>query len=145
MNYDELASELFALRSSIPKITIERKLAKMVQGERFVLNFLYEHENRAYPKDISKAMAVSTARIAKLLNEMENDELILRNSDNTDNRKIVVTITEKGIEKVNEYRKYFSKYISNLLEKLGPDDAKEYVRLNKKLLHIMNERITEKN
>lgn len=143
MNYDELASELFSLRSSIPKITIERKLAKMVQGERFVLNFLFEHSNKAYPKDISKAMAVSTARIAKLLNDMENAGLILRASDNSDNRKIIVTITDKGIEKVSEYRAYFSKYISHLLEKLGPEDAKEYVRLNKKLLHIMNEHITE--
>lgn len=143
MNYDTLADELFSLRSSIPKITIERKLAKMVQGERFVLNFLFEHSNRAYPKDLSKAMAVSTARIAKLLNEMENNELILRTADSSDNRKIIVTITDKGIQKVNEYRNYFSKYIAQLLEKLGPEDAKEYVRLNKKLLHIMNENITK--
>lgn len=142
MNYDALASELFSLRSSIPKIKIERKLAKMVQGERFVLNFLYEHGNMAYPKDISKAMAVSTARIAKLLNEMENNELILRTADSSDNRKIIVTITDKGIQKVNEYRNYFSKYIAQLLEKLGPEDAEEYVRLNKKLLHIINETIT---
>lgn len=143
MNYDTLADELFSLRSSIPKITIERKLAKMVQGERFVLNFLFEHSNRAYPKDLSKAMAVSTARIAKLLNEMEKNELILRTADSSDNRKIIVTITDKGIQKVNEYRNYFSKYIAQLLEKLGPEDAKEYVRLNKKLLHIMNENITK--
>lgn len=142
MNYDALASELFSLRSSIPKIKIERKLAKMVQGERFVLNFLYEHGNMAYPKDISKAMAVSTARIAKLLNEMENNELILRTADSSDNRKIIVTITDKGIQKVNEYRSYFSQYLAGLLEKLGPEDAEEYVRLNKKLLHIINETIT---
>lgn len=141
MYYQALAEELMAMRSCAPRLQVERKVSRMLQGESFVLNFLFEHNDFAYPKELSSAMAVSTARIAKLLGELEKLELIERNPDPDDSRQIKVTLTERGESSINQKRREALDFMSSLLEKFGPDDAAEYVRLNKKLVQIVSEEL----
>lgn len=141
MYYQALAEELMAMRSCAARLQVERKVSKMLQGEAFVLNFLYEHDDFAYPKELSSAMAVSTARIARLLSGLEKLELIKRTTDPDDNRQIIVTLTDLGEQNVNEQRKETLNFMSGILEKFGPNDAAEYVRLNKKLAKIVSEEI----
>lgn len=141
MYYQALAEELMAMRSCGPRLQVERKFSQMLQGEAFVLNFLYEHDEFAHPKELSSAMAVSTARIARLLGELERLDLIERSPDPYDSRQIMVTLTELGEDNVNQNRREALDFMSALLEKFGPDDAAEYVRLNRKFVEIVSEEL----
>ena len=62
--------------------------------------------------------------------------MICRSCDPTDDRKIIVTLTEKGYSKISSIIEDTVFDISKILEALGEDDAKEYVRIQKKLLTI---------
>ncbi|MGN1482031.1 MarR family winged helix-turn-helix transcriptional regulator [Porcipelethomonas sp.] len=139
MDYDLMAEELVNMRSSQPQIRFERKLSKVMKGEGFVLNYLKNHNNQAHPKDLSDEMVVSTARIAVLLNHLEHDQLIMRFPDSRDNRQIIVKLSEKGVSLLEEYHQETVKYMVKILEKLGKDDAAEYVRIQKKLMGILSE------
>ena len=88
-------------------------------------------------------MNVSTARIARLLNKLESDKKIIRTPDPKDCRQILVTITQEGINSVIEHNKKGIKFFSGLLEKLGEEDAKEYVRINKRLAEIVVQSIND--
>lgn len=139
MDYGTMAEELVRMRSSQPQIRFERKLSKVMKGEGFVLNYLKNHGNQAHPKDLSDEMVVSTARIAVLLKNLEHDQLIMRIPDAKDNRQIIVKLSEKGIALLEEYHQETVKYMIKILEKLGKEDAREYVRIQKKLMGILSE------
>ena len=68
----------------------------MLRGELFVLNYLDHREGEVHPKELSEKMAVSTARIARLLNHMEEKSLVTRLPDPGDNRQIIVQLTPDG-------------------------------------------------
>lgn len=134
MDYYDLAEELIKARASMPHVREERQMSKMMRGEVFLLNYLAAHDNRAYPKELSRGMVVSTARIATILNHLEKQNLIIRTPDVKDNRQVIVTLTDAGLRVTQEYRREMLKNLVKMLEILGPEDAREYVRIQKKLL-----------
>ena len=132
-DYMAMASELLNLRAKMLRVPADRQLSRMVKGELFVLNFLATHEMITHPKELSENMAVSTARIASLLNHMEEKHLISRYPDKEDSRQVVVMLTETGRQEIQRVRAEVLSYISAMLEGLGPEDAEEYIRIEKKI------------
>ena len=65
---------------------------------------------------------------------MEEKGLIARSSDLSDNRQIFVRLTENGVTAIQKARAEVISRVSSLLEALGPEDAREYIRLQEKIL-----------
>ena len=78
-------------------------------------------------------MAVSSARIASLLNHLEKKHLIQRYVDQHDNRQIIVLLTDLGRQEISRVRSELLPEIAAMLEKLGPEDAENYIRIQKKI------------
>lgn len=135
MLYDELAKELLDIRSNFLRIPSHQKISKLMQGESFVLNYLNTNGMTARPKELSQKLSVSTARIASLLNHLEEKGLINRTADPEDFRQIIVQITPEGVELIQQIRSDVLEYTTKMLEGLGPDDAREYIRIQKRILH----------
>lgn len=138
MDYYELAGRLIDLRAKAPRNKMDRSISQMGQGEVFVLNYLSANGNEAYPKDISKAVRLTTARIAAILKSLEKQDLITKTKDSLDHRQAIVTLTEKGITIVEERRAALLQSTAKILEALGEDDAKAYVRIQEKLINLEN-------
>ncbi len=134
MDYMSLAKELLSTRTKLNNLPVGEALIKMSEGEYYVLTFLFSNGLSAHPSQLSRSMAVSTARIAAILNKLEKKEFICRSDDPSDERKVIVTLTDKGYFEVSASIENVLIYLSKILEKLGPDDAKEYIRIQKKLL-----------
>lgn len=137
MDYYALADELLKMRASAPQIKVERQMSHMLKGEKFVLNYLASNENKAHPKELSSSMIVSTARIATILKQLENENLITRTTDAEDNRQIIVQLTSKGWEVVKKYREELRRQVAGMLELLGPEDAQVYLRIQKKMIGML--------
>ena len=105
----------------------------MLRGELFVLNYLDHREGEVHPKELSEKMAVSTARIARLLNHMEEKSLVTRLPDPGDNRQIIVQLTPDGAKAVEGARREVISYLAKMLESLGPEDARAYIRIQEKI------------
>ena len=133
MDYTSLAQELLTVRANLLQVPANQQLSQMVRGEMFVLNYLFTHEGAIHPKELSRQMAVTTARIASLLNHMEQKQLLLRRADPDDNRQIIVELTEQGRLSTQEIRSQAIRYLSAMLEELGPEDAQAYIRIQKKI------------
>ncbi|MGN0379286.1 MAG: MarR family winged helix-turn-helix transcriptional regulator [Butyrivibrio sp.] len=139
MDYEKLADEIINMRGSRQHVSFDRKLSDVAKGEMFVLNYLKNHGNKAHPKELSDEMIVSTARTAVILNHLEDDGLIERVHDDTDNRQIFVCLSLKGIEVIQEHYNNVIRYMVKIFEKIGEKDAREYVRIQKEIMKAISE------
>ena len=134
MDYQKLAEELLDLRAQMPRIKMERQMAEHMRGEIMALDFLASSDSEVHPKDISKALSLTSARIAAILNSLERQGYLTRNPDPNDSRQLIVQITEAGKEVVRKRREDLTKRTASMLEALGAEDAENYVRIQRKLV-----------
>ena len=139
MYFESLAYQLLNVRAKMLQVPAHQEISKMMRGELFVLNYLKEHDGVVHPKELSEKLAVSTARIARLLKHMEEQGLIVRFADANDSRQVVVQITEQGAAEIDHVRKKVLEYTARMLENLGADDAKEYIRIQEKICQNCSE------
>lgn len=142
---EDLTIRFLEQLSSTGQLIMDRRLIKISQGDSFVLNYLYTHNCKAYPKEISDAMAVSTARIAKILGDLDSRGMISRKCDDKDNRKVVIVLTPKGIETVSELRKTAIRKLEVVLSALDEEEIEEFMRIRGKLNSALVENIDEFN
>ncbi len=138
MIYDELANQLVRYQYVLfraPKLK-EKSTMGALFGEKKVIGYLIEIQDGVCPRKLCDFMGVSTARIASILNKLEEKGLIIRTPNSFDKRKVIVNITKKGRAFGETGKKNVVKDLSSLLEKLGEDDAKEYVRIMKKIYNL---------
>lgn len=117
----------------------QKQIQKYAQGELFVLRCLDRVSEPLLPSDLSEQVQTSSARIATILNTLEKKELIVREIDPSDRRRILVTLTPEGKEYTETIRKKIQGKMVKLLEKLGEDDAREYIRITKRIIEITQE------
>lgn len=84
-------------------------------------------------------MGVSSARIAALLKHLEQKGWISRSADEHDERRVNVLLTDAGRELINSRRRDAIERVSAALRELGEEDAREYVRLQQKMLDALSE------
>ena len=139
MNYDTLAGELLSIRASRQIRLHERQMEKSLRGEVSVLSYLQKHDKQAHPKNLSDEVAVSTARMAVILNHLEHDGMIRRIPDEEDNRQTIVILNDKGVDFLDQCRKKVKEYLVEIVEKMGEEDFREYVRLRRKLMQVLSD------
>ncbi|MCI5500280.1 MAG: MarR family transcriptional regulator [Clostridiales bacterium] len=133
-NYEGLAAELLQVNEALLQDPTRRLLSQLTKGEHFVLNYLLTHQSQTHPAQLSRHMAVSTARVAALLGRMEDKGLLSRVPDPLNNRQVNVTLSPQGLQAIQAFRSQVLSATTQMLAQLGPEDAREYLRLQKKLL-----------
>lgn len=136
MDYTELAIQLIDMRAAAPQIKMERTMSQIARGEILALNYLAANGNHAYPKDMSRALMLTTARVAAMLKSLEGQGMITRTPDPSDSRQVIVCLTEKGASLVEERRNGMIHPVAKMLESLGEEDAKAYVRIQTRLIEL---------
>ncbi len=134
MDFTSLAKELMLLRTKIDHLPEGELLSDLSGGEYFALGILSDAAEALCPSGLSRAMGVSHARVSALLGSMEKKALIERRSDPGDERRVIVMLTEKGIERIRKKREETAARIAHILERIGSDGAEEYVALQKLII-----------
>ncbi len=139
MDYIKLADEFLESMRLFRKANMHKNINDSLHGEAFVLHCIYQQGGDILPGEISSEMEVSSARVATALNSLEKKKLITRSIDVNDRRKILVSLTPEGIEVAERHKQAVLQDAARMLERLGEQDAKEYVRINKRLAEIAPE------
>ena len=133
MYYQALADELLHIRMDLLQVPAAQQLSGILRGELFVLNYLYNRDEGIHPKELSEKLSVSTARIASLLNHMEGKHLVVRETDPSDFRQVLVRLTPDGSDAIRRCRSEVLASVERMLESLGPDNTREYIRIQEKI------------
>ncbi len=109
----------------------------LAKGEKGVLGFLLFYGVAITSGNLSKELDVSTARIAFILNSLENKELIKRDIDKDDKRKTWISLTKKGNDVVRQEREKIIKIIILIIKEVGQDKFYEHIELIKQIKNII--------
>lgn len=129
MDYEKLAHEFMSIMYQMRKRGAQKQISESMHGELFVLGYISNHEGNVIPSEISNEVGISTARVAATLNSLENKGLITRKIDVNDRRRILVEMTPTGKEQIENHIQTIMKITTGMLQYLGEQDAKEYVRI----------------
>lgn len=98
-----------------------------------VLICIYREELEGRPhmrvSQISQKLKVASPTVTQLLNSLEEEGLIERNSDESDRRTVLVRLTPQGKTLIKSSREKFYKLFSGLAEYLGEEDSKKLSEL----------------
>lgn len=139
MDYNGLANELFQNMIKTRKKSFHKKVDEISHGERKILGYLTFRKNGVTSGELSEHLDLSTPRVASALNSLSKKSFIERNKDEKDKRIVIVNITEQGKSFVMEEHEEAMAVLEKILEKLGEQDAKEFVRITKRIQEISNE------
>ena len=135
--WNELARELFTLTHPMRLHQGGRREAIDMRGEPTVLVSLSHHPEGMTAGELADAALVSTARMAALVNGLEERGLVTRTKDDRDRRRTVVRITEAGKATIDERFSRRMAHVVAILQELGPEDARELVRITGRLAEII--------
>lgn len=136
----ELADQFIKMRRSLPYMKFDKAVSKKTKHEICILSYLRLHNGKAHPKELSDELLVSTARMAVLLNQLEEKKYIVREPDFDDSRQTVITLKPNGIEYLDEINTEILGFVESLFEELGTEEAVEFVRLYAKLMDFVSKR-----
>lgn len=139
MNDYKLAELIFNQLRENPKSSLADILTEFNRGEVGVLSYLAFDNDKASAGELSEKLNVSTARIASILNSLENKEYINRKEDKKDKRKTLVFITKKGKKLATEAKKEVLGKIIKVIKEVGHNEINEYVKMVLKIKKILNE------
>jgi MarR family transcriptional regulator, organic hydroperoxide resistance regulator len=139
MDYKALANELFDNLIKTRKMPFQKKVDELSHGERKILGYLTFGKNEVTSGVLSEHLNLSTPRVASALNSLAKKSFIERNKDENDKRMVIVTITDSGKRFVMEEHEEAMTMLEGILKKLGEQDAKEFVRIIKRIKEITNE------
>lgn len=133
MDYRIVAEEFLDSLYALGRQKRTKEIGNNMKGEAFTLLYLAFTKKPVTPGDIVNAMEISSARVAAVLNSLEKKELISREIDPCDRRKILVKLTEAGQKKADDCREFSVKMVSMMMEQLGEEDTMHLIRIVGKL------------
>ena len=136
MDQTEREERLMASLRQLVGCEESRSCMAAVRGELCLLMHLKRRSEPVLPGELSEVMSVSTARIARLLNTLEDRGLIRRSMDLTDRRKIIVRLTEEGERYLEAVHAHTHRRASAVVEALGAEDAEAFIRRAERIAAI---------
>lgn len=94
-------------------------------GKKFIIGYLV-FAGKATAGELAKKLNVSTARIAVIINKLEESNIIIRKKDDIDKRISVITLSEKGILYAKEIDRFQYKLMESFVNEIGYENAKEF-------------------
>jgi len=116
------------------------QLTEFLQGEQYLLHFLSENlDEELSPSQLSDNLHMSRPRITATINTLRQKGFVDTISDIEDRRKQIVSITQEGLDYIQAKKEKVEEYFLDFVNKLGKEDALEFMRLINKVVENAKE------
>jgi DNA-binding MarR family transcriptional regulator len=128
MDYNEAADLFLSTVKKRGKAEVMDRFNHYSHGEQLVLGYLYKEAGKeVVPSEIAKYTNTSTARIATILNNLEEKAMITREISRSDRRKILVAITDKGRHKAEQAKMIACSKVAQIFEEMGEARTQSFI------------------
>lgn len=138
MEYADLAEQFLRDIKQISSQPIRKNMGRFISGEMFALSEL-ERDGPVTPGGLVRSSGTTTAHIAKLLRTLEAKGEIQRTSDLQDRRRVWVSITDAGRQRLWKMERDVHAQVERLFAALGEQDAGELVRITARVAMLQRE------
>lgn len=134
------AHKVVQIMQKFYKSTVNLKnIIEIPRSEFMMLKLIKSHsdENEGITVSmISELMEISKPAVSQMINVLEEKGYVERVTTKKDRRVVHVRLTEKGEKCLKKAMDSYMKNISVIFEKMGEDDAAEFLRLLEKFYQI---------
>lgn len=110
------------------------KLIDYSRGSKQTLQFLNgQEEKEVTAGDIAETLSISTARVAKVINNLTKNGYVIRYNSEKDARVSLIKITELGKNYIEKEKNEILFKAEAVIDKVGVKDVMEYIRISKKI------------
>lgn len=128
---ERLTHELFR------RLYLKNRSSNQTQGK--VLKILYKKGSLSQ-KEVQEILDVKPGSISEIITKLEKRELVIRVQDPEDKRRVLLELTEKGRQDVEEFSRNYQNSVMKFFEVLDEDERQEFGRILVKLLEQEDER-----
>lgn len=107
------------------------------RGAPIVLALLSREGGGATPSRLCELSGLSKGRVSNIVSSLESKDYVQKQPSPEDARSVTVTLTPKGRAFTSAHEQAMLNHVAAILEKLGPRDARDAVRVLKHLAEIM--------
>jgi len=129
MERDALANLIFE-RSYQEKIT--DKFKELSKNQPNVIKII-GMEGEIMPSTIGNYTGMDKSSLTRMIDDLEKKGMVFRKDDPKDRRKVLVSLTEKGLECYD----YTNKLTDEILKLLDEEDINEYLQSLEKIVRIL--------
>lgn len=137
MHTEEQILQVFRDLRDIYQAAKRHNTESVNQGEKRLLHYLQQAGGQAQPGEISRAMHISTARVAAIVGSLVRKGQVVREALGSDRRCVQVRLTEAGKERLDAIYAHMRSQMTYILQALGPEDAAEFCRILHRLPGIL--------
>lgn len=138
-NFEDLKDELLVAISDLFTSDFFEQLSKTQEGEISVLLFIYRYGEPTIPSLISECLSISRARVTAIITTLNEKGFVKFERSKVDRRKLMVSITDLGIEKIKERLDTLDTKLLKMLEKLGIEKSQAFVDTIFEIISILEE------
>ena len=140
MERDILAESMMNAFDIINKQELFEKMKITLKGENLMLAILMKMGGKATPGELIKYTECTAARLTAIAKSLESKGFVKRIQNSEDKRSTIIEMTSEGIARFMLLQKEAIENILSLIEKLGENDAKEFIRLVQRVSEISSEK-----
>jgi DNA-binding MarR family transcriptional regulator len=131
-----LMMERDALDNFIFEQTFQKKISskfKNLSKNQPVVIKIIGMEGEIMPSTIGKYTGMDKSSLTRMVDDLEKKGMVFRKTDPEDRRKVLVSLTEKGLE----CYKYSNQIIDELLKLVDEKDTEDYVKSLETMVRIL--------
>lgn len=118
---------------------VESHFANLSMLQMQALLFLASNPNSTM-SEIAKHFSIELPSATSLINKLHKQELIARQEDKEDRRKICIVLTEKGVELLKEGKKIRSQKMEAALSYLTDTDKQDMEKILEKVVRALGDK-----
>ncbi len=96
-------------------------------------------EGEIMPSTIGKYTGMEKSSLTRMVDDLEKKGMVFRKTDPEDRRKVLVSLTEKGLECYN----YSNQIIDELLKLVDEKDIEDYVQSLETMVRILRKAVSQ--
>lgn len=129
IDYGKLADNLCDIHFLYAKDLANVFVQHSTRGEEAALFWLSKMECPVSAGELASRMGISSGRIANILSSLDRKKYIERRRSSRDRRQINVSLTQKGSDHIHHVYENAKNSHILLLQKMGEEDAEDFIRL----------------
>ncbi len=128
-------------------VNAEKLLANLkfsLKGENLLLAILFDLGGISTPSKLIENLDFTAARLSAITKSLEGKRFIKKVQNENDKRSTIITITDEGSAYYDRLRQEILQNALNIIEQLGENDVREFLRIMRKLMTIVDDMNTDK-
>jgi len=131
-----LSVEMDALNNFVFEQTIQGKIIskfkELSKNQPMVIKII-GIEGKIMPSTIGNYTGMDKSSLTRMIDDLEKKGMVLRKNDPKDRRKVLISLTDKGLDCYN----YFNKIIDEILKFVDESDTEDYVQSLETMVKIL--------